>query len=263
MAAAAAAAAAATSVAASASSAARSETIRSVSVESTGGLGLSWLLWFIPLVILGAAGWYVWNEQQFAPSAQPAAERPVEKKSEAPAAAPVIQAALAPAPAPEPAQAVAVDAGNGMLKLALASGDTITYAKYGVESQLIGFLQDANSVIDKKTWFNFDRLNFETGSTNLTAESKDQVSNIAAVLRAFPTSSIKIGGYTDNVGQPENNLKLSDDRAKKVMEELAAMGIDAGRLQAEGYGEQFPVAENDTDEGRAKNRRTAVSVRAR
>ena len=82
-------------------------------------------------------------------------------------------------------------------------------------------------------------------------------------MKAYPTSSIKIGGYTDNVGQPESNLALSDDRAKKVMAELVAMGVDAGRLQAEGYGEQFPVAENDSPEGRSKNRRTALSVRAR
>ena len=252
--------------AATASAAARTvaaEAIRPVAA-SPGGSGLSRLLWFIPLLVIGGFGWYVWDtkiahkamtpaveEKKAAPAAAP--EPMPEKKAEAPAAA----------PAPEPAPAVAVDAGNGMLKLALPGGESITYAKDGVESQLINFLQDASSVIDKKTWFNFDRLNFETGSTTLTAESKDQVSNIAAILKSFPTASIKIGGYTDNVGQPESNLKLSDERAKKVMSELEVIGIDAGRLQAEGYGEQFPIADNGTDDGRAKNRRTALSVRAR
>lgn len=150
-----------------------------------------------------------------------------------------------------------------MMKLALPGGESIMYATEGIEGKLLNFLQDANSVIDKKTWFDFDRLNFETGSTTLTAESKDQVSNIAAILKAFPTAAVKIGGYTDNVGEPESNLKLSDERAKKVMSELAGLGIAADRLEAEGYGEQFPIASNDEPEGRAKNRRTALSVRAR
>lgn len=244
-----------------------SEAIRPTAAAA-GGAGMSWLLWFVPLLILAGLGWFMWQSQQALvvvdkkavvetkPMAKP--EPVAEKKAEAPA--PV---AAAPAPAPEAAPAVAVDAGNGMMKIALPGGENITYANGGVEGTLINFLQDANSVIDKKTWFNFDRLNFETGSTNLTAESKNQVSNIAAILKAFPTSAIKIGGYTDNVGNPESNLKLSDERAKKVMSELVALGIAANRLDAEGYGEQFPVEPNDTPEGQAKNRRTSLSVRAR
>ena len=242
---------------------------------------MSWLLWFVPLLILGGLGWFMWQSQkalviddkkavvETTPMAKP--EPVPEKKAEAPAPAPApvaaapepAPAAAAPAPAPEAAPAVAVDAGNGMMTVALPGAESITYANGGVEGTLLNFLQDANSVIDKKTWFNFDRLNFETGSTNLTAESKEQVSNIAAILKAFPTSAIKIGGYTDNVGNPESNLKLSDERAKKVMSELDALGTAANRLEAEGYGEQFPVEPNDTPEGRAKNRRTSLSVRAR
>ncbi len=246
--------------------AAASEVIRPTAATA-GGAGLSWLLWFVPLIVLGVLGWFAWQNQQAFIGDKPKAVEPVlEKKSQAPAAAPQLAAvipAAAPVAAPEPAPIVAVDADNGMLKLALMGGTSITYAQDGVEGELVSFLQDANSVIDKKTWFDFDRLNFETGSTNLTAESREQVNNIAAVLKAFPTSAIKIGGYTDNVGNPDSNLKLSDERAKKVMNELVALGVTADRLDAEGYGEQFPVAENDTDEGRSKNRRTALSVRAR
>lgn len=82
-------------------------------------------------------------------------------------------------------------------------------------------------------------------------------------MKAFPTSEVKIGGYTDNVGNPENNLKLSDTRAKSVMSDLVALGIAATRLDAEGYGEQHALADNATPEGRAMNRRTALSVRKR
>ncbi len=81
------------------------------------------------------------------------------------------------------------------------------------------------------------------------------------ILRAYPDSAIKIGGYTDNVGDPAFNMKLSASRAETVKKELVAQGIAAERLESEGYGEQYPAADNATDAGRAKNRRTAVSVR--
>jgi len=72
--------------------------------------------------------------------------------------------------------------------------------------------------------------------------------------------AIKLGGYTDNTGNPQANQKLSADRANTVMNELIRLGIDPARLAAEGYGEQFPVAPNDTEAGRAQNRRIAVRV---
>ena len=67
-------------------------------------------------------------------------------------------------------------------------------------------------------------------------------------------------GYTDNTGDPAMNLQLSADRAASVKQSLIAMGINDSRLESEGYGEQYPVASNDTEEGRAKNRRTSVRV---
>jgi outer membrane protein OmpA-like peptidoglycan-associated protein len=62
------------------------------------------------------------------------------------------------------------------------------------------------------------------------------------------------------VGKPEDNLKLSQKRAENTMQELVKAGADAKRLQAEGYGEKFPVADNSTEEGRAKNRRIDLRV---
>ena len=136
-------------------------------------------------------------------------------------------------------------------------------AEKGVESQLIAFLEDQSRPVDKGTWFDFDRLSFKTASSDLTAESRSQVEAVAEILKAFPTSQIKIGGYTDNQGDPAMNLKLSDDRAKRVMGEIVGLGIGADRVSAEGYGEQHAVADNGSAEGRAKNRRTALSVRQR
>jgi outer membrane protein OmpA-like peptidoglycan-associated protein len=79
-------------------------------------------------------------------------------------------------------------------------------------------------------------------------------------MKAYPQADLKIGGYTDNTGDKKANVKLSDDRAKDVMAELVKRGIDAKRLAAEGYGDQYPVASNDTEEGKAKNRRVSARV---
>jgi outer membrane protein OmpA-like peptidoglycan-associated protein len=79
-------------------------------------------------------------------------------------------------------------------------------------------------------------------------------------MKAYPKVKAKIGGYTDNVGDPDANLKLSKDRATNVMNELIVLGVTPDRLTAEGYGDQHPVADNSTDAGRQQNRRIALRV---
>jgi outer membrane protein OmpA-like peptidoglycan-associated protein len=71
---------------------------------------------------------------------------------------------------------------------------------------------------------------------------------------------IKLGGYTDNTGDPQANLTLSQQRADTVMADLVKLGVDASRMKAEGYGQEHPVADNSTEEGRAKNRRIDIRV---
>ncbi|MBL0315975.1 MAG: OmpA family protein [Flavobacteriales bacterium] len=71
---------------------------------------------------------------------------------------------------------------------------------------------------------------------------------------------MEIGGHTDNVGSDEANMTLSNNRAASVVEFLVKHGIEASRLSSKGYGETLPVATNDTDEGRAKNRRTEFKI---
>src|SRR5690606_15668886 len=127
-----------------------------------------------------------------------------------------------------------------------------------VESRLLAFIRDDSKAVDETTWFSFDRLEFETGSATLRPASGAQLDNIAAILAAYPDVSLKLGGYTDDTGDPDTNLQLSTARATSTLNELANRGVDAGRLAAEGYGEQFPVADNDTEEGRRKNRRIDV-----
>src|SRR4029434_3190320 len=94
----------------------------------------------------------------------------------------------------------------------------------------------------------------------LEPESRDQLRNVAEIMKAYPNVKMKIGGYTDNVGDPASNLKLSQDRATNVAAALVALGVSSDRLSAEGFGEQFPVADNSTDAGRQQNRRIALRV---
>jgi len=130
----------------------------------------------------------------------------------------------------------------------------------GVEARLLDFIQDPTKGVEPATWFDFDRLLFNTDSATLRPESREQLGNIAAILKAYPRVHIKIGGYTDNSGDPQRNLNLSQERATGVAAELVALGISPDRLEAQGYGAQFPVADNSTAEGRAKNRRVSMRV---
>ena len=149
---------------------------------------------------------------------------------------------------------------GNFFRFKLPNGIELNVPEFGIENRLNTWLTDKTKVVDKTTWFNFDRLLFDTGKATLRPESQEQLKNMAEILKAYPAVELKIGGYTDNVGDPTFNLKLSGDRAKSVKDEMIKMGIAKERLESEGYGEQFPVASNDTEEGKAKNRRIAVRV---
>lgn len=169
--------------------------------------------------------------------------------------------AIQPAPPQVQAPAVKVDPKLGTFgDVTLPDGVTLNIPEFGIERKLLAFIQDGARPVDKTTWFTFDRLQFETGSAVLKPSSQEQLGNIAAILKAFPQVAIKIGGYTDNVGDPQANLNLSRDRASNTMQELVKLGIDPSRLESEGYGEEHPVADNATEEGRQQNRRIDVRV---
>jgi outer membrane protein OmpA-like peptidoglycan-associated protein len=145
----------------------------------------------------------------------------------------------------------------------LPNGVELNIPELGVENKLIAFIEDAGRPVDDKTWFTFDRLTFDTGKATLKPESQEQLKNIAEILKAYPKVAIKLGGYTDNTGDSKANLTLSQQRADTVMADLVKLGVDAGRLKAEGYGQEHPVADNSTEEGRAKNRRIDLRVTAK
>jgi len=148
----------------------------------------------------------------------------------------------------------------GTFKRTLPTSFELTAPATGIEKQIVVFVEDPGKGVDPPTWFNFDRLLFETGSARLKPESTEQLRNVAEIMKAYPTVRVKIGGYTDNVGDPASNLKLSQDRATNVMNQLVVLGVASDRMSAEGYGEQHPVADNATDTGREQNRRIAMRV---
>jgi OmpA-OmpF porin, OOP family len=164
--------------------------------------------------------------------------------------------------APEAVQAPAMPAAN-FFKLTLPDGTVLNVPENGIENQLVKFINDPSRPVDSTTWFNFDRLLFDTGSATLQPSSQEQLNNIAAILKAYPNVHVKIGGYTDNVGDAASNLALSKARALNVMNAIVAAGIDPSRLESEGYGEDHPVADNSTEDGRAQNRRIALRVTAK
>ncbi len=145
-------------------------------------------------------------------------------------------------------------------KKLLPGGVELNIPERGIESNLIAFITDSSRPVNDTTWFNFDRLNFATGSASILPESEEQLNNIAAVLKAYPDVNVKVGGYTDNTGDPGSNRKLSQQRADAVRQALVGKGIAANRMVAEGYGSDHPVGDNTTEEGRAQNRRIALRV---
>jgi len=149
---------------------------------------------------------------------------------------------------------------NRFILWRLPNNVTLNVPQNGVEARLLAFIRDPSKGVEPATWFDFDRLLFNTDSATLRPESQEQLGNIAAILKAYPNDHIKIGGYTDNSGDSQRNLNLSQDRANGVMADLISLGISPDRLEAQGYGDQFPVADNSTEEGRAKNRRVSMRV---
>lgn len=101
---------------------------------------------------------------------------------------------------------------------------------------------------------------FDLDSYTLKPESKIELDRLVKLLKDNSLLQIEISGYTDNTGKADHNLKLSENRAKSVAEYLVQHGIEANRLVSKGYGDTKPVAGNDSEEGRALNRRTEFKV---
>jgi outer membrane protein OmpA-like peptidoglycan-associated protein len=99
---------------------------------------------------------------------------------------------------------------------------------------------------------------FETGQTELKNDAVSSLSEVVDLLQSEPEKKIRIEGHTDSIGESATNLKLSQQRADSVLRTLANLGVDGTRITTIGMGEDFPIASNETADGRSKNRRVDV-----
>jgi outer membrane protein OmpA-like peptidoglycan-associated protein len=107
-----------------------------------------------------------------------------------------------------------------------------------------------------------DGVLFDFGKATLTAASQGELDRMAGVFSRYPDTDIMVDGHTDSVGSEAINQALSEKRAASVADYLANKGIGRGRVRVTGFGELRPIATNETDAGRAKNRRVELSIKA-
>jgi OOP family OmpA-OmpF porin len=141
-----------------------------------------------------------------------------------------------------------------------ADGDGANYRLMVSEREAMKQEISVTELVDKLAKDGFIALyvNFETGKSVISPDSAATLDAAAAALKAAAELKIEVAGHTDNVGTPEANLKLSQDRALAVMAAMTARGIKADRLTAKGYGQTAPIADNRSEDGRAKNRRVEL-----
>lgn len=108
---------------------------------------------------------------------------------------------------------------------------------------------------DPEPRFVLDGVEFDTAKSSIRPASFPRLDRVVEYMTHKKSSKIEISGHTDNVGRKAANKKLSRDRAQSVRQYLISKGIDGGRIQAVGHGDEKPIATNDTPEGRQKNRR--------
>lgn len=237
------------------------EVTRSTTAEGTNpdrnnneGGGSIWK-WLLPLLLLIAAAYFIWKQCE---------------KKETTTTTTVVDStgtttdtAAAITPADTSATTATTTRTDENIDL---NGVMLKGYKGGMEDQMITFLKSdnyknaADDAALKDKWYDFDHVNFKMGSsTELEAGSQGQLDNLVAILKAFPDAKIKIGGYTDKVGNEAANVKLSQSRADFIKNALAKAGVGAQVLGAEGYGSKFATVDaKASDAERAADRKMSV-----
>ena len=164
--------------------------------------------------------------------AHPCAKKPVE----------------APAPAAQTAPTTLAEKKAAAIAAAKALPDSGPLAAAQCQTALAGLIASEN-------------VKFDTGSVTVADGSKALIGKIGGTLARCPDVKIEVGGYTDSTGDAAKNKALSQKRAEAVADVLKAGGATAERLTAVGYGADNPIASNDTDDGRAENRRIEFTVK--
>lgn len=208
--------------AAAASSAAAATTRVTNAAEGAAAGGLGWLKWLVLAAIILALAYCV-----------------------------MTRTATAPAPSPPTTNAPAKPAVPAVVQNAAADA----------KAALLALVPGKYTAADLVNALNQMAIHFDTGAANISADSLDMLTAAAAAIKAAPAGTkVEIGGHTDNTGDPASNLQLSEARANAVRAKLIELGVAADSLTAKGYGDTKPVADNGTEEGKAKNRRMEFTV---
>ncbi|MBI1209871.1 MAG: OmpA family protein [Alphaproteobacteria bacterium] len=140
------------------------------------------------------------------------------------------------------------------------SAPTQSYKLTIVEVESMAQVVSANAMLDalNKDGFIALYINFDTNKSDLKADGEGTVKEIVSLMHSSPDLKLSIEGHTDNVGTAAANQKLSEARARAVMAAVIKAGIDKSRLTAKGLGQTVPIADNRTEDGRAKNRRVEL-----
>jgi OOP family OmpA-OmpF porin len=135
-----------------------------------------------------------------------------------------------------------------------------TYIITIVEKQLMKQDVTASAMLDSLNQQGHVALyiNFDTGKSTIKPESEQIVAQIVEMMKSNPALELSVEGHTDNVGNPKSNQTLSEERAKAVVVAITAQGIAAERLSSVGHGQNMPIADNNTEDGRARNRRVEL-----
>jgi outer membrane protein OmpA-like peptidoglycan-associated protein/uncharacterized protein YegP (UPF0339 family) len=247
----------------------------------TGGMG--WLKWLLPLLLIGAGLFFYKSckDKEAAATIDGGTEAAITTEGASTDVATDtsnIAAATTTVVATDSANAAAttntvvaadLNTNRASAEVMLKGGQKIKAYTGGVEERLVKFLDNASASFDAESksanWYDFDNLNFNTGTSTISNTSMVQIENLAAILKAYPGLKIKVGGYTDKKGNDASNMKLSQSRADAVIAALKGKGTNVAQLTgAEGYGETLAkIAESASDEARRADRRTAVRVMAR
>jgi outer membrane protein OmpA-like peptidoglycan-associated protein len=238
------------------------------------------LLAAVVLIGLGVFRWSTSNQTNTPPAAQapasapqpaaqppspappPAAQTPApapQPAAQAPAPAPQ-PAAQAPAPAPQPAAQTPVPTPQPETDLAKQAADLESRANEKAKSELAS-LKSGFAAKDLIAALNDSVINFPSGSAEVPATTVALLQNAADDLKQLPAGHVlEIAGYTDNTGNPAENIALSQRRADAVRDALIKDGANPDMLVAKGYGSADPIASNDTPEGRLRNRRIEYHI---
>lgn len=121
-------------------------------------------------------------------------------------------------------------------------------------------LNDSSRAEDVARALNLQIINFDSGSANIPDQNKEVLDLAATLLQKLPQVALTVGGFTDSTGNADQNKALSDKRAKSVVDYLVSKGASSERLTAVGYGQENPVADNVTEQGKFRNRRIEFAV---